>query len=340
MKTLVYLCLLLLVTPFLQKPAEAQQIFAITNYGNLYLIDPASCNCQHVMSLTGVTSLDDIALSGSKIYGILQAGATNGKLYVLDTNAASTTLITSTTYTGNALTSDKSGNLYLVYNNSTGDLYRYHIGSGQHTLLGSIGKTQGDLAFMDDTLYAVCDLNKLKRIVLNPFSVTLVGTITLPFYTPYLFGLATFDDGQGLCISALGMGMAGPQLYRLNKNDATTLPLCTTLTPMTYDEMINGLAYEPTYNGPATGIRFPSATDVVSVMPNPARDRLVINFGNAPAESGTITVTNLQGTELKEIVTDMTGALNIDISDLPDGFYLLSVVSQNGLMNRKFIKKN
>ncbi len=339
MKVMKSFFLLLFLLPFFQKPAEAQHIFAITNFGNLYLIDPTSCNCQHVMSLTGVTSLDDIAISGNRIFGILQAGAINGKLYALDTTAATTTLVTASTWTGNALTSDKSGNLYMVYNNSTGDLYRYHIGTGQHTLLGSIGKTQGDLAFLDDTLYAVCDLNRLKRIVLNPFSVTLIGTITLPHYTPYIYGLATFEDGQGLCISALGPGMTGPQLYRLNKNDATTLPLCSTLAPMTYNEMINGLAYEPTYNGPVTGIRLTAATNEVSVMPNPARDHLLIDFGVAEAELRTISVSNLQGIRLKEIIADQTGVLNIDISDLPEGVYLLHITTPNTLLSRKFIRK-
>ena len=162
---------------------------------------------------------------------------------------------------------------------------------------------------------------------------------TLPHYTPYIYGLATFDDGQGLCISALGPGITGPQLYRLNKNDATTLPLCSTLAPMTYNEMINGLAYEPTCNGPVTGIRRTAATTEITVMPNPARDQLYIDFGIAAAEQRTIAVSNLQGVKLKEMSSDKTGIVVVDISDLPDGVYLLHILTQSYRVSRKFIRK-
>ncbi len=321
---------------------NAQDIFAVTNYGDIYSIDIATCQCTFVMKVSQVTTFDDIALQGNKLYGLLQGGGTMpGRIFVLDTAAGSTTQIGSAIqYSGNAMTSDKSGNLYLVHNQgSSGDLYRYNIASGTHVLLGTVGETVGDLAFMNDTLYAVCFMGVLKRIILNPFSVGVVGTITLPNPTPYLYGLATIEDGTGLCVSAVGPGMTGPMLYRLDQTTAVGTVLCASLN-IPYDHMINGLAYPPTYIEPVVSIGIMNEMPSLEIQPNPVTDYLTISFPSGLNGTYIFSVLTTQGTEVLSYTQDIDASITINIGHLPDGIYILRMHGQGMQMTRRFVKKD
>jgi len=337
-------CLLLLSTALLALSSsglQGQSVFAVTNYGDIHLIDVGTCQCQFVMKVSTVTTFDDIAWHGNHLYGLLQGGGVvPGRIFSLDTAAGSTTQIgAAANYSGNAMTSDQSGNLYLVHNTTGGgNLYRYHIATGQHVMLGAVGETVGDLAFMNDTLYAVCFMGVLKRIILNPFSVGVVGTISLPIASPYMYGLATIEDGTGLCISAMGAGMAGPLLYRLNHTNATGTVLCSSLG-LPYDHTINGLAYSPTYAGPSpSGVSGTASNAGFMIYPNPVNEILNIRFD--PMINGTykILIMSLQGKELSQRVVQAAGVVPIDTTDLPEGMLLLKIIGPGIEATQMFVK--
>lgn len=321
---------------------QGQKIFAVTNFGDIHLIDPSNCQCQYVMKVSQVTTFDDIAWHGSRLYGLLQGGGTvPGRIFSVDTTAGTTTQIGSAlNYSGNAMTSDQNGNLYFVHNISGGgNLYQYNITTGQDVMLGAVGETVGDLAFMNDTLYAVCFMSVLKRIVLNPFSVGVVGTISLPVSSPYLYGLATIEDGTGLCISALGPGMSGPQLYRLDHTNATGTILCSTLG-LPQSHTINGLAYHPTYAGPPpSGIFSNSASDRFSLYPNPANEVLYLDFDARHFGSCTISVLTMQGKLILQQTIEVAGKETINTGGFPEGIYLLKVSGSGFEETRMFVRQ-
>ncbi len=321
---------------------NAQEIFAVTNYGDIHLIDISTCHCKFVMKVSQVTTFDDIAWQGNRLYGLLQEGGTvPGRIFVLDTSTASTSQIGSAIeYSGNAMTSDRNGNLYLVHNcgSGSGNLYRYNIASGTHVLLGNVSETVGYLAFMNDTLYAVCFMGVLKRIILNPFSMSVVGTISLPISSPYLYGLATIEDGTGLCISAIGQGMTGPMLYRLDHTNAAGTVLCASLG-LPYDHMINGLAYPPTYDGPVIGMEGKQQWSALTVYPNPVIDNMMVTLPSGADGNQLISVVSVYGTEVIRHEVSNQQYVTLSAGHLPDGIYILRIQGAGMLMSGMFVKK-
>jgi len=77
-----------------------------------------------------------------------------------------------------------------------------------------------------------------------------------------------------------------------------------------------------------------SATDNISIYPNPANDKLQITG----VTSGTVEIINTKG----QIVTSLTAAdtkTAIDISGLSDGVYIIKIMTDQGIVVKKLIKQ-
>jgi hypothetical protein len=76
----------------------------------------------------------------------------------------------------------------------------------------------------------------------------------------------------------------------------------------------------------------------ISVYPNPATDVLNINLSNANLKNSHLCITNVSGQQL--LNTSMIGAdAKINIEDLSNGVYFVTITNQNGLNQTvKFVK--
>ena len=84
-----------------------------------------------------------------------------------------------------------------------------------------------------------------------------------------------------------------------------------------------------------SGIALPSLVSRnISVYPNPANNN--ITFENT--HKGILEFINLQGQQIKTIKV-ASNKINIDVSDLLPGMYVLKMITENGIMTKKFIKQ-
>ena len=84
--------------------------------------------------------------------------------------------------------------------------------------------------------------------------------------------------------------------------------------------------------GEIMGIPVLSRTPEISIYPNPAVDYTRVD---SPVEIKSWTLLNMNGKALKHSVFN----LQIPVSDLPTGIYLLRLNTDNGSVTKKFIKR-
>ncbi len=125
----------------------------------------------------------------------------------------------------------------------------------------------------------------------------------------------------------------------------------TSLTPVGYfngklDEiMFWNRALTPTdveYLCKNTGINEMCNSLNTSVYPNPATDYLIIEnpqeeVGSGSKQDAVIEIANIQGQLIKTLT--VKGKINIDVSALPRGVYILNVKTENGISVKKFVKE-
>ncbi len=77
----------------------------------------------------------------------------------------------------------------------------------------------------------------------------------------------------------------------------------------------------------------------VSVYPNPVSDKLILNFPTASVKR-VIQIYDLNGRELNYIKTGKAQIeIEIDVSDLSKGIYLIGIESKEKTTRKKFLKK-
>lgn len=89
---------------------------------------------------------------------------------------------------------------------------------------------------------------------------------------------------------------------------------------------------------PPLSVRPPANPLEMIVYPNPAEDQLFIKLANGLATDAWICIHNLSGLRLKCKET-YGNEFVFDISQLPQGMYILSITINNTVQSRKFIKK-
>ena len=89
------------------------------------------------------------------------------------------------------------------------------------------------------------------------------------------------------------------------------------------------------YLGPSVGIEEPSTTDqTIKVYPNPVKDRLTLH-GEGIQQVSLFTITGVCVFES----TAMHDAFEVDMSLLPQGMYILRVLTKDGTEARKVVKE-
>lgn len=91
--------------------------------------------------------------------------------------------------------------------------------------------------------------------------------------------------------------------------------------------------------GPTVGIpNLSTAGGGFRIYPNPAQERLEVEWNAPDAERATITFTDINGRLLKTVPCDgFAQRSSVDIADLPAGFYLVSFRAGNSISYRKLI---
>jgi hypothetical protein len=91
---------------------------------------------------------------------------------------------------------------------------------------------------------------------------------------------------------------------------------------------------------PITGIEEnQSSVNVVNIYPNPASDKLLVGVNSQSHESVEIIVSDQRGRKIQSTrrYCDGITPITVDISTIPNGFYLLSVTGAGSKLNGKFV---
>lgn len=75
--------------------------------------------------------------------------------------------------------------------------------------------------------------------------------------------------------------------------------------------------------------------DIIQIYPNPAKDYLLLDFGDIKEEKS-IQIFDLQGREVKDEKKVIDTKTQINVSTLPKGVYLLDIKSSKGVVRRRF----
>lgn len=82
----------------------------------------------------------------------------------------------------------------------------------------------------------------------------------------------------------------------------------------------------------------PDLDQTLTVFPNPATDQLTVRFGQRFQETTDLRLLNLQGQQVQaQRVPRLESEVNLNVSQLPKGVYLLSVVTENSIVSRKVV---
>jgi hypothetical protein len=90
---------------------------------------------------------------------------------------------------------------------------------------------------------------------------------------------------------------------------------------------------------PVTGIESRSSANDVKIHPNPASDKLLLGINSARVESLEITVSDQWGRKIQSAKRNSDGItpVSLDVSAIPNGFYLVSIRRAGGISIGKFV---
>lgn len=82
----------------------------------------------------------------------------------------------------------------------------------------------------------------------------------------------------------------------------------------------------------------PNTDDVLTLSPNPATDKLLINYNETINPTTTVSIFNSQGKKIaSQKLSDIQTDLNV--SNFPSGIYFIEIYNESKTISRKFIKK-
>jgi hypothetical protein len=164
----------------------------------------------------------------------------------------------------------------------------------------------------------------------------------------YLIVWADDDDQVGLHTN-FKLSAGGESVYLVN-SEYEVINYCTfgeQTDDMGYARVPNGTGnfviqdatFSASNDAENTNSIYESLSDSYSVYPNPASDILYVHMGDQVYTNNTITITDLMGqTVYYNIITNQS-IMEIDISSMTSGIYILFIDNENGFFNKKFIKK-
>jgi hypothetical protein len=80
-----------------------------------------------------------------------------------------------------------------------------------------------------------------------------------------------------------------------------------------------------------TSVNEVAKNNAIKIYPNPSNENIFINY---EGDFSTINIINLQGKTILQSTTK-----NIDISGLENGIYIAHIITENGILNSKFVKQ-
>ncbi|MDR1542906.1 MAG: thiol protease/hemagglutinin PrtT [Prevotellaceae bacterium] len=131
------------------------------------------------------------------------------------------------------------------------------------------------------------------------------------------------------------------QTKNFNPSAVVTMPAGDYLLVVWY---LEGSDFIPLHYIPVTVTNSSGIDDVqsgdISIFPNPAKDFVTVDFKDFTAEIYKITIYNMQGKQiLTEKITNSAKEINIPLSDITNGVYLLQIHSEKGVLTEKLIIK-
>ena len=119
----------------------------------------------------------------------------------------------------------------------------------------------------------------------------------------------------------------------LDKN--TGVGVCCNLSPW---PQANGQVHKWNFDFP-TAIKDILSTSEIRLMPNPVSDILTIKVGESFDKNQlSFEIISLDGKILKSWKSNVMDKTEIDVYDLPNGFYVLKIMGKERIVSRKFIK--
>ncbi len=84
--------------------------------------------------------------------------------------------------------------------------------------------------------------------------------------------------------------------------------------------------------------RLNTVSNSISIFPNPAHEFIFLLQDNILNSASTIEIVNANGQIVKTLSTTLSTAQRIEISDIPEGFFILRVINEGGVVTTRFIK--
>jgi hypothetical protein len=138
----------------------------------------------------------------------------------------------------------------------------------------------------------------------------------------------------GLTLAGSSAGTAPAEIDFLSFSGSTTAAPNTLSTTMVMDNLTVRASATDTLLDNAT---FESETTIFSVSPNPAKDLITIsNTENISVNS--ISITDLNGRIVKQNTYSNVTNVQVNISDLSSGVYMMNITSDKGSVTKKIIK--
>ncbi len=179
-----------------------------------------------------------------------------------------------------------------------------------------------------ETIYKTTDAGANWTLLSNPFiSNPLLGIFFTSVDTGYVVG------GNGINSGTLIQTVDGGSTWTMSYNTSVTLNAVYFTSPHTgYAVGENGTIYK--YSS-STGISEVSSSPLISIYPNPVTNTLTIETATAQG------IYQLQDITGKVLLSGSVTAtkLNLDISALSKGIYLLSLIDGEQQVNRKIVKE-
>ncbi len=169
------------------------------------------------------------------------------------------------------------------------------------------------------------------------------GLITLPLLAPtplnttdvtYFVVAATDGDGgasDDVQLATSGVSPTGFSYFYAADDDAWYLQPQTPIVRLSFD---------PAFN---IGLEELSNVSALNVFPNPATDEVSVSFNVTAASDVTVEVLDMTGKVLETVIdaANVTGMQNssVNIADYAAGMYMVNITTNEGSIQRKFVKK-
>jgi PKD repeat protein len=208
------------------------------------------------------------------------------------------------------------------------------------------------LAISGDTIYAgTCGYGVWKRSLSNiittncsaQFSIV-PDTLTLHHYyivnnafgIPPLTYLWSWGDGTYDSIAYPSHTYSTAGYYNICLTITDTTGCTSTYCDSSYiQKATNDIIFVEVISPDVVGINVNELSERIKIYPNPTSDKLTIETKSGIAQSYVLSVKNIQGQEVLSKKINFANSYSIDVSDLSNGIYILSLQNEK----ENFVKK-